>query len=294
MAGRLFLGIADNGHCASFVVGNSSGRILATGMGGSVNHRYWGREHARASLRHLVNQIPGWGRRSSLAGACITYKADFTVGEWRVSDLVSGILEEVQVKVEDFATSSILGMHGSQERLLLVGGHSAQAIYEDSLGNQNQVRQDCLAWSPVMRLNEKINGMERLHPQRCMKDLQYMKAQIGLGKCLSTFTDVLDHLVSQGSLSALELAYDWAHDLVQMVIAMSSHVRTFNPVIGLYGQVLLGSQTIRSRVHHLLGLLFPRCRIIDSPLAPATGAYLSAVLTGKSAHKHEVITNAFA
>mgnify|MGYP000884844551 FL=1 len=293
MERKFFLGIADNDLFASVVVGDPSGKVIATSVGGSVNYHYWGLEQARANLMDLVHQTVGWDRRASLAGACFTYKADFAVTEWKMPDLVSGFLEGTDVMVEDFATSSLLGMHGGEDRLFLVGGHSGLAVFEDSTGRQLQTRQEALMWNPIMRLNSKLQEVAGVDRNQCVEDLLYLKSQIALGKGLGVFTDILDQRVSQGSSLALEVAYELAYDLVQMVTSMSAHFRGLEPVIGLYGQILLGSQTIRTRVHHLLSLLFPQCRIVDVPLAPAKGAYLSSVLTRRSGFEQEVITNLF-
>ena len=293
MERKFFLGIADNDRFASVVVGDPSGNIIATSVGGSVNYYYWGMEQARANLRDLIHQTVGWERRGSLAGACFTYKADYAVTEWSMPDLVSGYLEGTEVMVEDFATSSILGMNDGQARLFLVGGHSGLAIYEDAMGKQLQLRQEALMWNPIIRLNEKLQEVAGVDRKQCVEDLLYLKSQIELGKGLGVFTDVLDQRVKEGSSLALEVAFELAYDLVQMVMRISTHFRGLEPVIGLYGQILLGSQTIRARVHRLLSLLFPQCRIVDVPLAPAKGAYLSSVLTRRSAFEQEVLINLY-
>jgi hypothetical protein len=155
------------------------------------------------------------------------------------------------------------------------------------------MRQEALMWNPIIRLNNKLQEMVAAGRKQCIEGLLHLKSQITLGKGLDPFTHSLDECVSQGSLSAIEVAYDLAHDLVQMVMSMAGSFRGLEPVIGLYGQILLGSTTIRTRVHHLLSLLFPRCSIVDVPLAPAKGAYLSSVLTRRSGFEEEVITNLF-
>lgn len=294
MDGKLFIGIADNDRFASAVVGDACGKIIATSVGGSVNYHYWGIEQARKNLRDLMTRTVGTDWRRRLAGACFTYKADFAVSNWTMIDLVSGLLELSDVTVEEFAASSIMGLRGSGERLFLVGGHSGLAIFEDAMGNTRQMRQGALVWSPSLRLNAKLHDMGDLGHQQDVESLLHMTKQIRHGRCLATLTSTLDEWVDQGSTLALEVAYDVAFDLVQMVTSMAAHFSSADPVIGLYGQVLLGSQTIRDRVEDLIAFLFPHCQVMEAPLAPAKGAYLSSVLTRRSGFEEEVITNLFA
>ncbi len=293
MEEKLFLGIADNDRFASVVVGDSKGRIIATSVGGSINYRYWGMEQARANLMNIIIQTVGWDRRITLAGVCFTYKADYEISDWRVPELISGFLEKSFVTVEDFATSSILGMRGRKDRLLLVGGHSSLAIVETPTGQSLQMRQEAPVWDLNMRLNAKLATLSDLGHSQDVEDLLVIKDQVKYGQCLATITGILDELADTGSSVVLELAYDMAYDLVKMVTNMATHFCGLEPVIGLYGQMLLGSETIRERVAHLIGLLFPDSRIVHAPLAPAKGAYLSSVLARRSGFEQEVITNLF-
>ena len=290
MQKRFFLGIADNDRFASAVVGDLSGRIIATSVGGSVNHHYWGMEQARENFRDLVCQTIGLDGFLHLAGACFTYKADFAVSDWRPIELVSGFLRDKDVIVEDFATSSLMGLQGSQDRLMLIGGHCGLALFEDDEGQQLQSRQDSLMWSPLVRLNGKLAEVENAPYYQCKEGLLHMKSQFALGKCMATFADNLDQLACSGSLLALEIAHDIALDLVQLATNSFHQVNAQGLTIGLYGQVLLGSETIRSRVKYLLHLFFPHCPIEDAPLAPAKGAYLSSLLARKTDLSEETIT----
>jgi N-acetylglucosamine kinase-like BadF-type ATPase len=291
MEKQFFLGIADNDRFASAVVGDLSGRIIATSVGGSVNHHYWGMEQARENFRDLVCQTIGLDGCLHLAGACFTYKADFAVSDWRTIELVSGLLGDKDVSVEDFATSSLMGLRGSQDRLMLIGGHCGLALFGDDEGKQLQSRQDTLMWSPLVRLNEKLEEVENSPYGQCKEGLLHMKSQFTLGKCMATFAESLDQLACRGSLLALEMAHDIAFDLVQLATHSFRQVNAQELTIGLYGQVLLGSETIRSRVKYLLRLLFPHCPIVDAPLAPAMGAYLSSLLTRRTDLSAEMITN---
>lgn len=290
MEGKLFLGIADNGRSASVVVGDGEGRIISTCVGGSVNYHFWGIEQARANLRDIIVQTVGWDRRASLAGVCFTYKADFAATEWKTPDLVSGLLETTCVKVEDFAATSTLGIPGAKDRLLLIGGHSGLVIFEGETGFSHQMRQEEFFWSPCTRLNAKLATVTY---QGDLEDLLHLKTWIRTSQCLATLTKLLDDLVDQGSAVAVEVAYDVAYDLVRLVTSMATHFSGLDPVIGLHGQILLGSRTIRDRVYHLIGLLFPQSQVVDAPLAPAKGAYLSSVLTRRSGFEQEVINNLY-
>lgn len=291
MGKRFIMGIADNDRFASAVVGDLSGRIIATSTGGSVNHHYWGMEQARRNFRDLVRQTIGLDGCSRLVEACFTYKADFTVSDWRTFDLVSGFLKGVDVNVEDFATSSLLGMRGSENRLILIGGHCGLAFLEDAEGRQFQTRQDSFSWSPLVRINRKLAETEDMAYEKCKEGLLHMKSLFSLGKDITAFADSLDRLACHGSMLALEMAHDIALDLVRMATELFRGVSGQKPTIGLYGQVLLGSETIRARVQHLLRLMFPQSPIVEVPLAPAKGAYLSSLLARRSDFREEMITN---
>lgn len=289
MGNRFILGIADNDHFASAVVGDLSGRITATCIGRTVNYQYVGMEQARKNFRDLIRQTIGWEKRSRLAGACFTYKGDFALADWGILELVSGYLQGVNVTVEDFATSSLLGM-GGDNRLLLVGGHCALAILEDADGRQYASTQDRVIWSPLVRIRSKLKETKNTPYRECKEGLLFIKQQLKMGKPVTTFADHLDELVGHGSLLALEVAHDIAFDLVQMAMDLFSTSNARESTIGLYGSVLLGSETIRSRVEYLLHLLYPECSIMEVPLAPAKGAYLSSLLARRSLSCEEMIT----
>ncbi len=294
MEKKLFLGIADNSRYASVVLGDPSGKIIATSVGGSVNHHCWGMEQARENLAKLIAETVGWENRVYLAGACITYKTEQAVECLQVPALVQGILDGAHVTVEDFARSSVLGMHDNEYRLFLAGGCLGLAIFKNAVQQPALLRKEVLMWNPALRLKARLLEILSTGGASCVEELLFIKSQIEESRSMCVLTETLDRLAKQGCELALELAFDLAHAFVQLVMHLSAHFSTLDPVIGLYGQVLLGSSTVRNRVRHVLGLLFPKCRIVDVPFAPAKGAYLSSVLARRSGFEQEVISNVFA
>ena len=97
----------------------------------------------------------------------------------------------------------------------------------------------------------------------------------------------LNRLAEEGNPLALEIAYDVAHDLVELVVQMVRHLGEVDPVIGLYGQVLLNCKVIYERVCHVISLLLPGVQLKKAFLAPAKGAYLSSLLTKESSLEQE-------
>ena len=291
MDGKLFIGIADNNRCASVVVGDSSGRILRTGRGGSVNYLSCGVEQARENLQNIITHLVGWERRTQLAGVCITYKSDFLVNDRVMKPLVTDILGNTTVHIEDFTISCKLGIHDVKDRLLLVGGRTGLVVFQAESGLYRNIRDTALRWNPRIRLNYQMDKVLKWGTQADLDAFFYMKAKLNSGACLCHLAKLLDDFVDQGTTWALEVAYDLAHDLVSLVIRMAAYFSRFDPVIGFYGPVLLGSRIIRRRVHQIIHLLFPESEIREAPLAPAKGAYVSALLTRRSDAKQEVINN---
>ncbi|NLL43737.1 MAG: hypothetical protein GX251_10410 [Firmicutes bacterium] len=293
MEKKLFLGIADSDRYASVVLGDPSGKIIATSVGGSVNHHHWGMEQARANLTRLIGETVGLDNLAYLGGACFTYKADHAVAGRQVADLVAGVLDGTQVTVEEFARSSILGMQDNRCRLFLAGGQLGFAIFKNTMEQPVQLRKEVLMWNPALHLKARLLEILQTGGSQYQEEYFRVKSEIKGGKCICTMTQTLDQLAKEGCELALALAFDLAHSLVQLVMSLSVHFSRFDPMIGLYGQVLLGSSTVRSRVRHMLGLLFPECRIVDAPFAPAKGAYLSSIRARRLDFEQEVISDVF-
>lgn len=291
MKQNLFLGIADSNCFASAVVGDSSGRILATDIGGSINYHALGIEQARTNLQRIIAQTVGWDKRKSLAGACFTYQTISSDADCKMPCLVHGLLSRNQVHVACFAASSTLGIRSTKDRLLLVGAHTGLAIFKSESGLCRQLQHNEIAWNLKIRLNQKLEFFGKLGVTEELENLLYMKAQSRNGECLPTLAGLLDELVDMGNSLALELAYDLAYDLFRLVTNLSSVFGTPELAIGLYGSVLLGSSTVRERVCYLINLLFPYSQISEAPFAPAEGAYLSSVLTRRSDGEQEEIIN---
>lgn len=288
---KLFLGIADNNQYASVVVGDSSGHIITTGVGGSVNYHNCGIEQARVNLQNIINQIVGYEKRSRLAGVCFTYKSDFVVGDWEMMPLISGFFEETNVQVEDFATSCTLGIHVAKERLLLVGGQTGFAVFQAESGQSQMTRHRSYRWNPYIRLNTQRKKVLKWGTQADLDAFLHMKTKLQRGEYLFTLSHLLDEHVNGGSSWAIEVASEVAHDLILLVMNLANHFENPDPIIGFCGPILLGSQTICQRVEQIINLLFPQCEIRQTPFAPAKGACLSSLLTRRSDKNQEVISN---
>lgn len=269
---RLFLGIADTNDRAFIVVGDSRGEIICTGLGGSVDYRFWGVRQVRTNLRRISEALGGniWSR---IAGVCFTYIKGHSVNQHDMRAVVSGLMGEVVVQVQDFATSAALGIHSPKERLFLMGHNLGMAILQSEGGQRHEAFWEELLWNAGW-------GWET--------DLQDAYMQ-GSEQRLFEWARTLDDLIAQGDSWALAVAYDVSLNLFRLVAKLGSRFSRPDPVIGLHGPLLLGSEVIRERVRYLLNLRFPEAEIIDAPLAPAKGAYLSALLTRKTGVKQEVL-----
>jgi hypothetical protein len=284
MDGRLFLGVADNNQSAVAVVGDSGGRIVATSVGRSINHQRHGISQARENLRDLLARTVGSQGWESLERVCFTYKSDLITSDHEMAGVVHGVLDVTEILVENFARSCTLGMRTDRDRMLLVGGQASLVVFENMEGLRFQMREDPMVWDFQRRLQEKLNigcgfsGHEELSELLELDGVQ-------LGELVVS----VDNLARKGNLLALELVHEVAHDLVYLVIKMARHFQSFDPVIGLYGRVLFGSQLVYERVCHLLGLLFPHARVQEATMAPAKGAYLSTLEERKSPAEPEVM-----
>jgi hypothetical protein len=258
---RLFLGIADTNHYALIVVGNSFGEIICTGVGGSVNHRCWGLEQARFNLKNILAEL-GTAIRVKIAGVCFTYMRENEVARHEVLPVADGLVHEAALlHVEDFTTTGALGIHSPKERLFLMGDHLGLAILQSEGGQRCAVRHEELLENSLFR-------------EGCL--LEWVKA--------------LDRLGEQGDFEALWAACNVSCHLVRLAGRLGRCFSRPDPVIGLSGSVLLGSQTIRQMVENMLSALYPQAEVIDAPLAPAKGAYLSSLFTRKRELRREVLT----
>ncbi len=284
MDGKLFLGVADNNQCAVAVVGDSVGRIVATSVGGSVNHRFYGISRARENLRDLLTKTMGSQDGECLERVCFTYKSDLVTSDLEMAGVVHGVIQAREIRVENFARSCTLGMRTEKDRMLLVGGQSGLVVFQNVAGVRFQVREDPVLWDLQRRLNKKLesesqlNGCGELHE---LLKLDWTQPGELIG--------AVDQMARAGNPLALELVHDIAYDLVSLVVKMAQHFRSFDPVIGLYGQVLLGSSLVYERVCHLIAILFPQAQVREATLAPAKGAYLSTLVNRKSSVEPEVM-----
>jgi len=289
METRLFLGIADTNYCTFVVVGDSSGEILSTGRGGSVNHRYWGVKTARSNLKRIIEAV-GQESRSKIAGVCFTYKKGHQLTQEELLPVVAGLVDDTVVQVEDYATSGALGLHSPKERLLLMGSQVGLAVLQSEGGQQHRAQLGELLNAPGRRIDAQLASWARWGTSAELADFLKIQELQENGQCLSELAELLDRLSRQGNPWALAAASDIALDLVRLVTRLGKRFSRPDPVIGLYGPLLLGSEFIRQRVQYLLGLLFPQAEVVRAPLAPAKGAYLASLLTRKSGAEQEVLT----
>ncbi len=281
---RLFLGIADTNYCAFIVVGDSSGEILSTGVGGSINHRRWGIKQARRNLQTIIETVGGESG-SRIAAACFTYIKGQLVTKQEMLPIVTGLMEGAAVQVADFATTATLGIHSPKERVFLMGDHLGLAILQSEGGQRHEVRCGEPLWNNTRRREADVmlQGV-------CSVCQEWEEDLRGNERCLLDVAQSLDSLIEEGDYWALGVACDIACNLVRLVGKLGNRFSRPDPVIGFYGPLLLGSETIRQRVQYLLEILFPDAEVMDTPLAPAKGAYLSSLLTRKKELKQEVLT----
>lgn len=291
MGNELFVGVADNNHFSTAVVGDSRGRIIATGVGESVNFCLCGVPRARENLKRLLADTVGWRERHNLACVCITFKSDSMHNNLETFGLVHNFFSNTRVRFEKFSISCTMGISGALNRIVLVGGRSGLVLFEDGSGLRYSLRQNGPAWDLQARFLKKIKAGRHVWAYRETQFLLEMGLRLPKPARLAFICDFLDSQANRGNPLALEVAYDVAHDLVELLAQVIGRVEAQESVIGLYGPVLLGSEIVYERVRHLIALLFPRVRLKEAALAPAKGAYLSSLLTNGSPLRAEVIAN---
>lgn len=291
MGNELFVGIADNNHFSSAVVGDARGRIVAIGVGSSVNLSLCGVSEARENLKRLVTNTIGWQNRHNLARLCLTFKDDLVHNEWVTSGLVDGLLTHAEVRMEKFSVSCTLGIPGAPNRIVLVGGHSGFALFEEGNGLRYSLRHNASAWDIQERILKKKRSGRYPKIDRDIRFLLEICPQLSEPAKLAMICKLLDKQANLGNPLALEVAHDVAYDLVDLLVRAIVCIEGREWVIGLYGPVLLGSQIVYERVRYLIGLVFPGVNLKEAVLAPAKGAYLSCLLTNGGNLKPELITN---
>ncbi len=291
MDNGLFVGVADNNHFSTAVVGDSQGRIVATGIGESVNFYLWGVSQAQQNLKRLLADTVGWQKRHDLACVCMTFKADSIHNDWEIFSLINGFSSDTKVRFEPFSVSCTRGISGALNRIVLVGGHSGFVLFEDGSGLRYSLRQNAPAWDLEARLLGKIRTGRHEEVYRETRFLLETCAQLPEPARIASICKFLDQQANRGNPLALEIAHDVAYDLVGLLTQAIVRVEARESVIGLYGPVLLGSKIVYERVRYLIGLLFPRVKLKEAVLAPAKGAYLSSLLTNGPHLKQELIRN---
>lgn len=291
MDNELFVGIADNNHFSTAVVGDSRGRIVATGVGESVNFYLCGVSQARENLKRLIADTVGWRKRHNLACVCLTFKTDSIHNDWETFGLVHGFFSDTKVRIEKFSVSCTMGISGELNRIVLVGGHSGFVLFEDGNGLRYSLRHNAPEWDLQARFLKKIRAGRCARACREMQPLLETCPQLPEPARLAFICEFLDQQASRGNPLALEVAHDVAYDLVDLLARVIVCVKGQESVIGLYGPVLLGSEVVYERVRYLIGLLFSQVKLKEAALAPAKGAYLSSLLTNGSRLKHELIGN---
>jgi|SRR5690554_1094715 hypothetical protein len=291
MSNELFVGIADNNHYSTAIVGDSHGRVVATGIGESVNFVHCGMAQARKNLNRLITTTVGWRNRHHLTCVCFTFKTDIIHNFWQTSGLVHGLFLDADVRVEKFSVSCTLGVSGAINRIVLVGGQSGFVLFEDANGLRYSLRHNALVWDLEARLLRKIESGR--HSWAAWEIESFLASCSGLSKPvqLALLCEFLDKQVELGNPLALEVAYDMAHDLIDLLRRAIVGVDGRDVVVGLYGPVLLGSKTVYNRVSQMIELLFPEVTLKEAPFAPAKGAYLSSLLSRGVGLNQELMDN---
>lgn len=281
MQKRLFLGVADNNQYSVAVVGDSTGRIMATSVGESVNHQFYGISLARENLKSLVTNVLGDGNNQLLERVCFTYKWDPVIDDLEAGKIIQGVVETREIQLEKFSRSCTLGMNTKRDRMFLVGSESSYVIFEDKRGNSFHIADD----SEIVSIKKHLESKLRLGFYFFGEPNLYHVSDI---QQLDDLISTIDELAKKGNLLALELIHEIAHGLISLIIRMSRQFQSYNPVIALYGRMFFRSSLIYERVYYLINLLYPRAQILEGTLIPAKGAYLSLV-NRKSCLKPELV-----
>ncbi len=282
MEKRLFLGVADNNYSSTAVLGDSEGKIVSTGTGGSVNYQLYGLAQASKNLKNLLDNLGSCAKPEKLAMACFTYKSGVVGFQRGFCHLLEGKLAGSKVQLKEYTAACSLGIPVPKERMLLFGGRTGIVVFDNLAGQRYRLSYNYLSQDLTARIEQKREHEGERSPG--MKQLLAAAAQSLQMSKREKFTYLVAEvsaLAEQGNPQALEIAYDIACDFVRLVCRMAKHMQIKVPTIGLYGQILLGSPVIYERVKHLLNLLYPAAELYASPLAPAKGAYLASLLAKK-------------
>lgn len=288
---KLFIGVADNNHFATAVVGDSQGRIVATSVGDSVNAYFLGLGQARENLKKLVSQAVDWRERHLLAGMCLTCKSGFIDNDLEMSGLVYGLFQDIEVSVEKFTTSCTLGIGREMNRMILIGGGAGIALCEDINGLRFCLRHNTLIKDLKAKIVQKGQAKHDAWGAAEICSIFEQCSALHRPDQVRLICRGLDLEANRGNPIALEIAYDIAADLVDLVITMAAQLKMAASVIGLYGSVLLGSAVIFERVCHLINLIFPDVLLKKAIFTPAKGAYLSTLLTKGFELEEELMSN---
>lgn len=271
MHDKLFLGVADNNQYSVAVVGDSTGRIVATSVGESVNYEFCGVSQARENLKILTTRALGNRDPRSLERVCFTYKGDAISNDWEAARIIHGVLETREVRLENFGRSCTLGMNTKKDRMFLVGSESSFVVFQDVAGMRFKIREDPEISNLRKCLERKLQLCPYLFIQQELHRLEEIKQ-------MNSLISAIEQLAHSGDTLALEIIHEMAHILVNLVIKTSRQFQSFEPVIALYGQVFYGSRLVYERVCYLIKILYPQAQILEGTLIPAKGAYFSSLV----------------
>ncbi|NLJ79874.1 MAG: hypothetical protein GX335_02495 [Firmicutes bacterium] len=290
MNSKLFLGVADNNQTATAVVGDSRGNVIAASRGGSVNFHFHQPELARQNFKNLISETIGWRKRKKLKMVSFTYKSNFAEKSGNLCYLVQGVLEEAEIQTTDFVTTCTLGVPG-KERMVLMGGQTGVVVYDDFAGLRFRLCQQFLVRDLFRRIFKKIENESGAFGLRGLLQIIQDNRCVPEHDKFATAALSLNRLAEKGNPLALEIITDIAHELIRLVVKMARHMQVLDPVIGLYGKVLLDCTLVLEKVCSVVTGLYPGARLQAAPLAPAKGAYLSSLLAKKLEIDEQVITN---
>lgn len=291
MNDKLFLGVADDNHTATAVVGDGRGKIVATSEVGSVNFRFCGLGQARQNLKNLIIETIGWRERKKLAMVSFTYQTDCLSGCGEMCNLVEGMLGDTEIQVTEFTSTCTLGVPVLRERMVLIGGPTGVVVFDDSAGLRFRLGPNFLAKDLFRRIAQKLKNQPGAFGLEALLNVAKQSSQVKKHKRFAATALAVNQLGEEGNPLALEIMSGVAHDLIRLVTKMARRIRVSDPVIGLYGTLLLDCTLVYKQVSSILNGLYPQAKLQVAPLAPAKGAYLSGLRAKKLKIDQTVLTN---
>lgn len=273
----LFLGIAEDDGVSMAILGDASGNVIGHQLGKSFDYRLLGVNTAQSNLYSLVNSLPGMRHVPRLDTVSVALKTHATYWDQQLSSLVRSVVSTSNVKVHSFVEAAMRSIPGKEPEILVLTDNRGSVLARSQESNITKFRRgggamDVIASAfDLVRNNPTMFGVDEVR-----RSLQKWLDDPCLSRAGSIALEI-DMLAEMGNPAALEIMLAAAATLIDAVSAMIKYTGKSNPLIGLCGCIVLGSQIVKERFCQMIEILFPESQIEAAELAPAKGAYLSGL-----------------